>query len=326
MSSSGTGCRQIFMRALLDEAQKDPSIFVVTTDARGSAALDEFAKALPRQFVEAGIAEQDAVGIGAGLARSGKKVFVCGPACFHASRSVEQVRIDAAYADLDVKIVGVSGGVSYGALGATHHSLHDFALYRSIPNMKVIVPSDAAQAELMARKLAHTRGPVYLRMGRNPVPDSYEPGAARFEIGVANTLMKGDDCALVSCGEALHYALDAARKLASGGIACNLLDMPTIKPLDEEAILEAARRCGSVITIEEHYAKGGLGGAVAELLAERLPLPMRILGFPDEYLPAGSSEELFAHCGLDSDGIVRSVKAFLDSRGSLEGRRRDIAG
>jgi transketolase len=313
MSSSGSGCRQAFARALLDEARKDPSIYVVTTDARGSAALDEFAKALPGQFVEAGIAEQDAVGIGAGLAHSGKRVFVCGPACFLSSRSVEQVRVDAAYADLDVKIVGVSGGVSYGALGATHHSLHDLALYRAIPNMTVIVPSDAAQAELIARKLVRVRGPAYIRMGRNPMPDSYEPGAARFELGKANLLMDGKDCAIIACGEALPYALGAARNLASRGIFCLVLDMPTIKPIDEEAILAAAWRCGAVVTVEEHYAKGGLGGSVAEFLAERYPTSMRILGFPDKYLPAGTSEELFTYCGLDSAGIARSVMAFLDS-------------
>jgi transketolase len=316
MSSVGSGCRQAFMRALLDEARKDPSIFVVTTDARGSAALDDFAKALPNQFVEAGIAEQDAVGIGAGLAHSGKRVFVCGPACFHSSRSVEQVRVDAAYADLDLKIVGVSGGVAYGALGATHHSLHDIALYRSIPNISVILPSDAAQAELVARALARRRGPAYVRMGRNPVPDSYAPGAAAFEFGKAERLREGRDCAIVACGEALHYARGAAELLAARGVECRLLDMPTIKPLDEAAILEAASDCGAVVTVEEAYAKGGLGGAAAEFLSERRPTPMLILGFPDEYLPAGSSDELFAHVGLDSSGIARRIEAFLARLGA----------
>jgi transketolase len=311
MSSTGTGCRQRFMRSLLEEATRDPSIYVVTSDSRGSASLDEFAKVLPAQFVEAGIAEQDAVGIGAGLAHSGKRVFVCGPACFYSSRAVEQARVDVAYAGLDVKIVGVSGGVSYGALGATHHSLHDIALYRAIPGMTVVLPSDAAQAELAARELSRFRGPAYVRMGRNPVPDAYEEGQVRFVLGKANVLRDGGDCALIACGEALHYAVDAARTLASKGIACRLVDMSTIKPLDAEAVLEAADRCGAVVTVEEHYAKGGLGGAVAELLCERRPTPMRILAFPDEYLPAGSSEDLFAYVGLDSAGIARSVEEFL---------------
>jgi transketolase len=311
MSQSGKGCRHAFMGALLEEARRNPAIFVVVTDSRGSSALDEFAKALPAQFVEAGIAEQDAVGIGAGLAASGKKVFVCGPACFHSSRSVEQVRVDAAYADLDLKIVGVSGGVAYGALGATHHSLHDIALYRSIPNMTVILPSDSAQADLAARALAHSRGPVYLRMGRNPVPDTYGAGKAAFQIGEANLLREGRDCAIIACGEALRYAAAAAELLASKGIACRLLDMPTVKPLDEAAVLSAAEDCGAIVTVEEAYAKGGLGGAVAELLAERRPTPMRILGFPDEYLPAGSQDELFAHAGLDAPGIAKSVEIFL---------------
>jgi transketolase len=320
MSSVGSGCRQAFMRALLDEAGRDKSMYVVTSDSRGSASLDEFAKALPGQFVEAGIAEQDAVGIGAGLARSGKRVFVAGPACFYSARCVEQVKNDVAYAGLDVKIIGVSGGVSYGALGATHHSSHDIALYRGIPDMTVILPSDSAQAGLVARWLAHTRGPAYVRMGRNPVPDSYAPGEARFELGKANILMDGRDCAIIACGEALHYALGAARALAGRGIACSLLDMPTIKPLDEGAVLEAAERCGAVVTVEEGYAAGGLGGAVAELLAQRLPLPMRILGFPDAYLPAGSSEELFAYYGLDSLGIAESVAGFLGSINKGGGR------
>jgi transketolase len=299
------------MNALLEEARLNSDIFVVVTDSRGSSALDDFAKALPSQFVEAGIAEQDAVGIGAGLARSGKKVFVCGPACFHSSRSVEQVRVDAAYADLDLKIVGVSGGVAYGALGATHHSLHDVALYRSIPNMIVILPADSRQAELAARSLAHSRGPVYLRMGRNPVPEVYGAEAAAFRVGKANLLRDGRDCAIVSCGEALRYAAAAAELLAARGIGCRLLDMPTIKPLDETALLSAAEDCGAMVTVEEAYAKGGLGGAVAELLAERRPTPMRILGFPDEYLPSGSQGELFAHVGLDAEGVAKSVEAFV---------------
>jgi transketolase len=315
MSTAGNGCRQAFMRALLEEAMRDPSIFVVTSDARGSASLDDFAAALPGQFVEVGIAEQDAVGIGAGLAHSGKRVFVAGPASFYSARAVEQVKNDAAYADLDVKIVGVSGGVSYGALGATHHALHDLALYRSIPNMAVIVPSDAAQAGMAARDLAKRRGPAYIRMGRSPVPDSYAPGEARFEFGKANLLADGKDCAIIACGETLHYAMGAVHALGERGIRCSLLDVPTIKPLDEAAILGAARRCGAVVTVEESYAFGGLGGAVAELLSQRTPTPMRILGFPDSYLPAGSSEELFAHCGLDSAGIERKVLEFLRGLG-----------
>jgi transketolase len=315
MSGAGYGCRQAFARALLEEARKDPSIFVVTSDARGSAALDEFAKTLPGQFVEVGIAEQDAVGIGAGLARSGRRVFVVGPASFYSARCVEQVKNDVAYAGLDVKIVGVSGGVSYGALGATHHSLCDVALYRTVPNMAVILPSDAAQAELATRYLARNSGPAYFRMGRSPVPDAYEAGAATFSFGKANILAEGRDCAIISCGEALHYAALAVRELGAKGVACRLLDMPTIKPLDEAAVLEAAARCRAVVTVEEHYARGGLGGAVAELLSEHLPTPMRILGFPDEYLPAGNSGELFAHCGLDSFGIAKSVLDFLGGIG-----------
>jgi transketolase len=324
MSSAGFGCRQAFARGLLEEARGDPSIFAVASDSRGSASLDEFARALPRQFVEAGIAEQDAVGIGAGLARAGKRVFVAGPACFYSARCVEQVKNDVAYADLDVKIVGVSGGVSYGALGGTHHSLNDIALYRSVPNMTVIVPSDAAQAELVAKALARSRGPAYVRMGRNPVPDAYAPGEARFVLGKANLLLEGGDCAIVSCGEALHRALAAAKALAARGISCTVLDMHTIKPLDEEALLEAAGRCGAVVTVEEHYARGGLGGAVAELLSERLPTRLRILGFPDSYLPAGSSEELFAYCGLDASSIAASVEAFLRA-GDGAGRRGGAA-
>lgn len=319
MSTAGNGCRQAFMRSLLEAARKDPSIYVVTSDARGSASLDEFAAALPGQFVEVGIAEQDAVGIGAGLAHSGKRVFVAGPASFYSARAVEQVKNDAAYADLDLKIIGVSGGVSYGALGATHHSLHDVALYRSIPNLAVVIPSDAAQAALVAKDLTARRGPVYLRMGRSPVPDSYAPGEARFEFGKANLLAEGGDCAILACGEALHYALGAVRVLGDRGIRCSLVDVPTIKPLDEDAILEVARRCGAVVTVEESYAAGGLGGAVAELLSQREPTRMRLLGFPDAYLPAGSSEELFAHCGLDSAGIAKSVEAFLSSGRSRRG-------
>ena len=311
--ASGESCRHAFTAALLERARSDRSIVVVTSDAKGSVTLGEFEKALPAQFVETGIAEQNAVGIAAGLARAGKRAFVCGPACFYSSRAFEQVKNDVAYADARVTVFGVSGGVSYGALGSTHHSLHDIAAYRAVPNIAVILPCDRAQTRAVAEFLAGWDHPAYVRVGRGPVPEVYTAGERAFSFGRANTLRTGTDCAIVATGETVYHAREAAGLLEGDGISAAVLDVPCVKPLDRAAILDAARSTGAVVTVEEHSVHGGLGGAVAELLAVEHPVPMRILGVPDEFAPAGSSPELFAHYGLDAAGIARSVRAFVST-------------
>lgn len=303
-------CRKSFTDTLLALARKDRDIVAVTTDARGSVTLNDFAKELPAQFVECGIAEQDAVGISAGLAHSGKKVFVCGPACFYVARSLEQVKVDLAYSRNPVKILGVSGGVAYGALGATHHSLHDIAALRTFPGMNIVLPCDARQTARLVKLLVDYPEPVYVRVGRAAVPDVYGDDSFPMEFGKANMLADGRDLTIIGTGETVYHAYQAALELKEHGIQARVLDMAFIKPCDEEAIRKAAADTGHIITVEEHSRFGGLGAMVAEILSEH-PVPIKILGIPDEDVIHGTSREIFAHYGLDADGIVKAALEFL---------------
>ena len=303
-------CRKSFTDTLLELAREDKDIIAVTTDARGSVTLNDFADALPEQFVECGIAEQDAVGISAGLAHSGKKVFVCGPACFYVARSLEQVKVDLAYSENNVKILGVSGGVAYGALGATHHSLHDMAVLRTFPGMHIVLPCDARQTRKLVKQLVDYPHPVYVRVGRAAVPDVYENDDFEFAIGKANQLLDGTDLTIIGTGETVYHAYQAGLELRKQGINARVLDMASIKPCDEEAILKVARETGRIITVEEHSQYGGLGAMVTEILSEN-PVPVRILGIPDENVVHGNSAEIFAHYGLNAEGIVKSALDFI---------------
>jgi len=305
VGSSGTPCRKMFTDTILEMAKSDRNIVVLTSDARGSVTLDKFAQELPEQFVEVGIAEQNLVGIAAGLATCGKKAFVCGPACFLSARSLEQVKVDAAYTNTNVKIIGVSGGVSYGALGSSHHSLQDIAVMRAIPGIAVVLPCDIHQTKKLTQALAEYTGPVYVRMGRNAVPEVYSNENIDFKIGKANILLDGKDITIIAAGETVRHALDAGLKLRNKGIEARVIDMHTIKPLDNEAIIAAAKQTGRIITVEEHSIHGGLGAAVAEVVVQSCPVKMRILGIPDEPAVTGTSAEIFKHYGLTSDNIER---------------------
>ncbi|MCL2866315.1 MAG: transketolase family protein [Clostridia bacterium] len=309
---SKQSARIAFTRTLSMLARKDPRLFALATDSRGSAALDDFARELPEQFVECGIAEQNAIGIAAGLANTGKKPFICGPACFYSLRSSEQIKIDLAYSNSNVKIIGVSGGVSYGALGASHHATQDVALMRAIPGLTVVLPADGNQTEALTRGLASHIGPVYVRMGRGEVPDVYEKDPP-FTLGKANVLRRGSDVSLIACGEMVYFTLETAKLLAQNGIEATVIDMHTLKPLDEEVILDAAA-AGAVVSIEEHNIHGGLGSAIASLLAQRRPTFMRILGLPDEVLYTGTSAQVFNHYGLTPQGIAQAAKELLKVR------------
>jgi transketolase len=312
MSPGGKSCRHAFSNELLIAAQENHRIYALSSDSKGSVTLGDFEKALPGQFVEVGIAEQNAVGIGAGLAKAGKRVFVCGPACFYSSRSLEQVKVDIAYGQSDVKIIGISGGVSYGALGSTHHALHDVAVMRTFPGLSVFLPCDNYQTSKITRHLAMHAGPAYLRIGRSPVPDVYHAGSdMAFIPGKAVTVHEGNDCTIVAAGEMVQPALGAALLLEKEGIGVRVIDSWSIKPLDTTTIERAARDTGLVFTMEEHSAFGGLGAAVAELLVQCCPVPMRILGFPDEWAPAGSSAELFEHYGFTANKVAARIRAEL---------------
>lgn len=304
-------CRQSFTQTLLELGKQDKNIIAVTSDARGSVTLDNFAKELPEQFVEVGIAEQNAVGVGAGLSMAGKKVFVCGPACFYVARSLEQVKVDLAYSKNNVKILGVSGGVSYGALGATHHSLHDIAALRTFPGMQVILPCDVRQTKRLVEQLVNYDHPVYIRVGRNAVPDVYEDDSFDFKIGKANTLMDGNDITIIGTGETVYHCFEAGKKLKEQGINARVIDMHTLKPADTEAILKAAKETGKIITVEEHSIFGGLGAIVAETVVQNNPVPVKILGIPDENAIHAKPLEIFHHYGIDAEGIYKTAIEFL---------------
>ena len=303
--------RQVISETLLNLAKDNRDILVLTSDSRGSASMVDFGKELPNQIVEVGIAEQNLVGIAAGLAASGKKPFVASPACFLSMRSIEQIKVDVAYSNTNVKLIGISGGVSYGALGMSHHSLQDLAVTRAIPGLDVMMPADRHEAKKMIEALVQYDRPVYLRIGRNPVQDSYVSEDYPFEIGKAVTMNDGKDITIIATGETVRIAIDTAEALKHEGISCRVLNMHTIKPLDEGAIIKAAHETGGIITIEEHSIYGGLGSAVAEVVSQNHPIPLKILGLPDEPAVAGKTAEVFNHYGLSVDNVKKIAEQML---------------
>lgn len=298
--------RQVISETLLELATEDRDILVLVSDSRGSASMVPFGEALPDQMIEVGIAEQNIVGMAAGLAHSGKKPFVTSPACFLSMRSIEQIKVDVAYSGTNVKLIGISGGVSYGALGMSHHSLQDIAVTRAIPGLDIIMPADRHETKKMIEALVDYDRPVYVRIGRNPVEDSYASEDYDFQIGKAVTMVDGNDLTIIAAGETVRVALDSAAVLAEAGVQCRVINMHTIKPLDEEVIIKAAKETGCIITIEEHSIHGGLGAAVAEVVAQSHPVPMKIMGIPDEPAITGKTAEVFAHYGISAEN-VRSI-------------------
>lgn len=303
--------RQVISDTLLDLGKKDRDILVLTSDSRGSASMVQFGKELPEQIVEVGIAEQNIVGMASGLAHSGKKAFIASPACFLSMRSIEQVKVDVAYSQTNVKLIGISGGVSYGALGMSHHSLQDLAVMRAIPGLQVMMPADRHEAKKMIEALVDYEHPVYVRIGRNPVEDSYLSDDYEFEIGKAVTMKEGNDLTVIATGETVRVALDTAEALEQAGIQCRVLNFHTIKPLDEAAIIKAAKETGRIITIEEHSIHGGLGAGVAEVVVQNHPVPMKILGIPDEPAIAGTTAQVFDHYGLNVENVKKLAQQLL---------------
>jgi transketolase len=297
--------RKAISDTLLQLGKKDKDIIVLTSDSRGSASMVQFGEELPDQIVEVGIAEQNIVGIAAGLAHSGKKSFVASPACFLSMRSIEQIKVDVAYSRTNVKLIGISGGVSYGALGMSHHSLQDLAVTRAIPGLDVMMPADRHEAKKMIEALVDYDKAVYVRIGRNPVEDCYASEEYDFEIGKAVTMRAGKDVTIITSGETVRVALNAAEALEQEGIDCRVINMHTIKPLDEEAIVKAAQETGHIITVEEHSIHGGLGSAVAEVVSQAYPVPLKIVGIPDEPAITGKTAEVFQYYGISNENIKR---------------------
>jgi transketolase len=304
----------VFAETLLEIARQDRDVLVVTSDSRGSGKLTYYGEVLPEQIVELGIAEQNVIGISAGLASAGKKVFATSPACFITARSFEQIKNDVAYSDQPVRIIGISAGVSYGALGATHHSLHDYAALRPINNITIIAPADNFETREVIKAIHNFNQPVYVRFGKAPQRHVHDPNSA-FVIGKAAQIRDGRSLTFIACGETVSVALAAAQHLETEGAACRVLSMHTIKPLDEEAVVSAARETGAIITIEEHSVYGGLGEACAAVLMQAgLNLPFKIIGFPDEHMVTGSQLEIFNHYGISTEGLAETARKLLGKK------------
>ncbi|HEX4343502.1 MAG TPA: transketolase C-terminal domain-containing protein [Verrucomicrobiae bacterium] len=296
-----------FAATLEELAKANPNIVAVTSDSRGSGKLGPFAKALPKQLVEVGIAEQNLVGITAGLAACGKKSFGVSPSCFLTARSLEQIKNDICYSDVPSVLVGISSGVSYGALGTTHHSLHDLAVLRAINNVTILVPTDNFEARHAIQFAAKATKPVFVRFGKAAMYTLHK-SETKFETGKAITLHEGTDVAFIATGETVVHALLAAGHLAERGIKARVLSLHTIKPLDTEAILKAGRECRAVITVEEHMVNGGLGEACASTLMQAgVNVPFKIVGFPDEETVPGAQADIFRHYGISMEGLSETA-------------------
>ena len=304
----------VFADTLLELAKQDRQVLAVTSDSRGSGRLTTFGQELPDQIVEVGIAEQDLMGIAAGLASCGKKVFAVSPACFLTARGLEQIKNDVAYSDQHVKVIGISAGVSYGALGSTHHSLHDYAALRAIHNLTIIAPADNFETRQTIRAILDYPHPVYVRFGKALQYHLHTPDTT-FAIGKAIPVREGSDLTFVACGETVSVAAAAADLLLDEGITCRVLSMHTIRPLDEEALALAARDTRAIVTVEEHSVHGGLGEACASSLMQRgLYAPFKIVGIPDEYTVTGSQTEIFNHYGISPAGLAATARRLLSAQ------------
>lgn len=300
--------RQAICEVLMEKAKEDKDIVVLCSDSRGSASLAPFANEYPKQFVEVGIAEQNLVSIAAGLAKCGKKPFAASPACFLSTRSYEQAKVDCAYSNTNVTLIGISGGISYGALGMSHHSAQDIAAMSAIPNMRVYLPSDRFQTAKLIEALLKDEKPAYIRVGRNPVEDVYTEENCPFEMDKATVITEGTDVAIIACGEMTGPAVQAAELLKAEGISAAVVDMYCVKPLDKEAIVKAAEHAKLVITVEEHAPFGGLGSMVSQVVAGECPKKVVNLALPDAPVITGTSREVFDYYGLNAEGIAKTVK------------------
>ena len=300
--------KQVICQVLMEKAKTDKDVVVLCSDSRGSASMTPFAENYPEQFVEVGIAEQNLVSISAGLAKCGKKAYAVSPACFLSTRSYEQAKVDVAYSNTNVKLIGISGGISYGALGMSHHSAQDIAAMSAVPNMRVYIPSDKNQTKCLTEALLGDEKPAYIRVGRNAVEDVYEEGNCPFEMDKATVVKEGNDVAIVACGEMVKPSLDAAKLLEKEGISAAVLDMYCVKPFDKETLLRMVSGVKAVITAEEHAPFGGLGSMVSQAVGSECPKKVVNLSLPDAPVITGTSKEVFDYYGLNAEGIAATAR------------------
>lgn len=300
-------CRDAFAQALVELARADERVVAVVNDSVGSTKLGAFAAEFPDRLINVGIAEQNMIGVGAGLANGGLIPYVCGASCFLTARGLEQIKTDAAYSNANVKLVGVSSGMAYGELGATHHSIEDMAWLRVIADLAVIVPADPRETAEAIRFAHAYQGPVFIRTSRTPVPAIYAADH-RFALGRSAALRAGGDATVIANGTQVCTALQAADVLAAEGVNVRVLNLSSVAPVDRDAVVAAARETGAIVTLEEHSVRGGVGGLVAEIVVSELPVPMQLLGVPGVFAPTGSPEFLFEHFGMTVDGVVAAVR------------------
>lgn len=305
-------CRAAFARALEHLAANDRRVIAVTNDATSSSKLSEFAKKYPQQFINVGIAEQNMVGIAAGLANGGKIPFVSGAACFLTGRALEQIKADLAYSKANVKLCGMSSGVAYGPLGPTHHSIEDIAWLRSIDEMTILVPADPVETEQAVLRAFEFQGPVYIRISRMGVP-ALLPDDYQLQIGKSVVMREGTDVTIMANGTLVWKALLAADALAQKDIKARVINMSTVKPLDRDVVVKAAVETSGIVTIEEATVAGGMGSAVAEIVVQTSPVPMRILGITS-FAPTGSTEFIFQHFHLNPEAIVEACIDVIHAR------------
>ena len=303
--------RQAICETLMAHAKDDRNIIALCSDSRGSASMTPFFNEFPDQSVEVGIAEQNLVSISAGLAHCGKKPFCFSPACFLSTRSYEQAKVDVAYSNTNVKLIGISGGISYGELGMSHHSAQDIAAMSAIPNMRVYLPSDRFQTAKLIEALLKDEKPAYVRVGRNPVEDIYSESDCPFEMDRATVSSFGKNgkkkVVIVACGEMVRPALEAAKELENKDFEIKVLDMYCVKPFDEKTMLDCAKGADLIISIEEHAPFGGLGSMVASVVAANEPKKVIQMALPDDHVITGKSQAVFDYYGLNGQGIVETV-------------------
>jgi transketolase len=302
--------REAFGKALIELADADPRLFVLDGDLANSTRADIFAEARPTRFLEMGIAEQNMMGVAAGMATLGLVPWLSSFACFLAKRALDQLRVVVAQPQLPVKLAAAYGGMMIGPVGKTHQAVEDMAVMRAMPHMTLIAPADAVECR-QAMWAAHLLpGPVYVRLTRDPLPVIFG-GDYRFALGRAVSMREGGELGIVSTGSETQQALKAAELLAAGGIEASVLHVPTIKPLDTQAVVALAERCGRILSVEDHSIIGGLGGALAETLAEQRPTPMRRVGVQDRFGTSASSGDLLRYFGLDAESIAAAARAWV---------------
>ncbi len=303
-------CRVSFAETLIELASKDKRIVAVCNDSIGSSNLKEFAKLFPEQMINVGIAEQNMVGVAAGLANAGLKPFVCAASPFLTGRAMEQIKADIAYSRSSVVLCGMSPGVSYGELGPTHHSIEDMSWMRAIANLTIAIPSDPNETSSVVQWAALSSEPIFMRVPRHKIPAI--PGTERaFDPTKAHVLREGNDVSIVAIGGMVHVALDAAALLEKSGTSAQVIHVSTLKPLDEKTLLSALSKTKAVVTVEEGTTFGGLGSAVAELLSQNSPTKMKIMGIPAVFAPTGSAEFIFDHFGLNPEGVAKEATALI---------------